>query len=293
MLIAVLAMALLVGVVSAAVISYFGQVQMTATVKQAIRLDGQDYTPPITQTADVSGGESFCRYHWLTSQTSVPVNLKFETWGPDMGGITVKYYAMGTSTTWHIAPSGGDFDKVEAYVTKTDKAGSVEFKVEIVSDNPAGHTYGMGIAISTDRNTIDFQVFYKEWEQTYGWYYQKYPWTSSVVSLGDSGTGITATGDREHKVFTVDIPIGLLGGCGAQYYYAIQFRTNLIGTYPQGLNLWAQTDASRFAPAVVGTEITGSFTLTPGQVLPFYICYKFDPLIEAGTYDIYSTVKPA
>jgi len=76
-------------------------------------------------------------------------------------------------------------------------------------------------------------------------------------------------------VFTVEIPIELLGGYGAEYYFAIQFRTNLIGTYPQGLNVWAQTNAENFAVATVGTKITRPFTLYPGEVLPFYIKYKF------------------
>jgi hypothetical protein len=285
MLIAVLAIALLVGVVSAATISYFGQVKMTANVTQAVLVDGHSYPYVIEEPADVAGGESFCRYHWLTSQTSVPVQLQFET---DKGGagdeITLKYYAMGTSTTWHVIPS------VEAYVTKTDKADSVEFKVEIVPDSDH---YGMGIAISTSRATIDFQVWYREYAEPKGWYYEEYGtgWGSKPV-IALPHLGITATGVYTEKVFTVDIPIGLLGGCGAEYYFAIQFRTTLLGTYPEGLDLWAQTDASLFAGAIVGTIPTMPITLKPGEVLPFYICYEFAENIQAGTYDIYTTIKP-
>ena len=302
MLIAVLAIALLVGVVSAGVIQYFGQIQMTANVRQAILLDGRDYTTmPITETpVDVAGGESFCKPHWLTSQTSVPVELQFvTTYSPTLidDEITVKYYAMGTSTTWHVEPSGDPFDQVEAYVTKTDKVGSVEFKVEIV---PNSDHYGMGIAISTDVDTIDFQVFYQDWQAPYVWYYQEYGedlggpyhgWeTTTPVALPH--LGITATGDRTGKVFTVDIPIGLLGGCGAEYYFAIQFRTTLMGTYPQKLDLWAQTTAENFALATVGTEIPEAtpFTLQPSERLDFYICYKFAVGIYPYIYTITTTV---
>jgi hypothetical protein len=79
MLIAVLAIALLVGIVSAATISYFGQVKMTASVSQAVLVDGEIYPAITEQTADVAGGGSFMRCHWLQSQTSVPVTVQFDT----------------------------------------------------------------------------------------------------------------------------------------------------------------------------------------------------------------------
>jgi hypothetical protein len=79
MLIAGLAIALLIGIVSAATISYFGQVKMTASVSQAVLVDGKIYPAITEQTADVAGGGSFMRCHWLQSQTSVPVTVLFET----------------------------------------------------------------------------------------------------------------------------------------------------------------------------------------------------------------------
>jgi hypothetical protein len=45
--------------------------------------------------------------------------------------------------------------------------------------------------------------------------------------------------------------------------------------------------------AVPDSDTFTTVTLQPGEFLPFYICYKFDLLIKAGTYDIYTTVKPA
>jgi hypothetical protein len=92
MLIAGLAIALLIGIASAALIEWFGRVKMTATVNQAVVLDGVSYPTEIAETATVAGGESFCRYHWLQSQTSVPVALMFHTdYYPDGRGITVTY----------------------------------------------------------------------------------------------------------------------------------------------------------------------------------------------------------
>jgi hypothetical protein len=157
-----------------------------------------------------------------------------------------------TAYTWPIAANLGDsnvFNDINAVVTKTDKPLSVEFKVEILDDAPH---YGMGIAISTAINTIGFQVYYAEFNPpaSQDWYYLPYapaPWGGTPVTLASSGTGITATGSASGKIFTVEIPISLLGGAGATFYFAIQFRTLLLGTYPEGLNLWAQTDATNFA----------------------------------------------
>ena len=288
MLIAVLAIAMSVGLASAALLTYYGRIQTSVTVGQSVLLDGKDTTEmPITETISAIGGDTICKYHWLWNRASVPVDVQLVSWGAPEGA-TVKYYAMGTSTTWHVV------DEVEANITKTDKPTSVEFKVEIVPDAPH---YGMGIVISTDNSTIDFQVWYAEYlpDPEKGWYYQPYPWTSLYVKLEDSGTGITATGDHTGRVFTVDIPIGLLGGCGAKYHFAIQFRTTLLGTYPQGLDVWAQTNALSFETATVGTGIPGAtaFTLEPGEVLPFYICYEFAVNIAPGTFTIYTDVRPA
>jgi hypothetical protein len=294
MLIAGLAIALLIGIASAALLDYYGRIQTTVSVGQSVLLDDKDVSQPISETVSAYGGETVCKYHWLRNRASVPISVQLNSWAyggiPD--GVTIEYYAL-KSTTWHVLANLGDdnrFNDVEAYVTKTDKCGSVEFKVEIVSENPNVAQYGMGIAISTNKATIDFQVFYREWQEPYGWYYQKYPWdTSPVIPLAESGTGITATGERTGKVFTVEIPVELLGGYGATYYFAMQFRTNLLGTYPEGINLWAQTNAELFADATVG--ITGPITLQPGEVLWFCIRYKFKPNF-VGEATIYTDIIP-
>jgi len=168
-------------------------------------------------------------------------------------------YGPGEPKIWHIIPSGQSFDQVEAIITKTEDTDSVEFEVEIRSENAPHGVYGMGIVISTVRSTMDFQVFYREWQEPFGWYYQEYDpdtgWTGELHELQHLGITATGNGAEGEKVFTVDIPIELLGGWGEEYYFAIQLRTNLIGTYPQGLDIWAQTDASNFAEATVGEPV--------------------------------------
>ncbi len=167
--------------------------------------------------------------------------------------FTVAIPVNASVKTYHVE------EPAEAIITKTNKAGSVEFKVEIISDNPAHWVYGIGIAISTSIETIDFHVTYQEdLGEAADWYYVDYDggWATPIL-LEDLDTGIIVTGQGRpegppnsenpgDKIFTVEFPIELLGGPGATYYFAIQFRTNLCVVYPEGLNLWSQTDATNF-----------------------------------------------
>jgi len=276
MLIASLAIALLVGVVSAATISYFGQVQMTATVKQAIRLDGQDYTPPITETVTVAGGESFCRYHYLTSQTSVPVELQFVTEGSDLNGITVTY----------LKSAGCSYNQYwkDLHVTVEDTGDGWLQWTYTYAASPT-HTpkmsvcinYPHGFAITTfDDGTHD------------GWYYAPDPDSEATrVRLGDYA-GVTTDWVKttaSSNVLTVAIKKTSLPGTFAWHGYA---------NY-NGIGVWIEIDAS-WTPtgyiALCGDPITSPFTLDPGERLDFYICYKFAENIAGGTYDINTKVKP-
>jgi hypothetical protein len=209
---------------------------------------------------------------------------------------------------WHGVSNG-----VEAIVSKEYSADSVTFTVQIISDNPAGHVWGTGIIIAHPQNTILFQVFLDP-SQGNLWYYQQFTghWWDNVppgvgvvtpqVALTASGTGITATGTATDKTKTVTIPVSLLGGYGATYYYAILFTTNLMGTYPappvgnpHGMSwMWYEPDATNFAtnqvpappaPAVGGewvpintlqmlVQIVGSAIAVSAVVAAMFVGFK-------------------
>jgi hypothetical protein len=278
MLIAVLAIALLVGVVSAATISYFGQVKMTATVTQAVLLDGTE-TQPITETATVAGGESFCRYHWLTSQTSVPVNLKFETWGPDLNGITVTYLKSAEYSYSKDDPSG-------LHVTVVDTGDGWLKWTYIYAVSPT-HTPKMSVAINYPHG---FCITTFDDGTHDGWYYAPDGGTEvrfAGYSGGTYGGWVITTASG--NVLTVAIKKSALPDTFLWHGYA---------NY-NGQQVWIEinTTTTPWTPigyvALCGEQITSPFTLQPGKRLDFYICYKFAENIQAGTYDIYSTVKPA
>ena len=278
MLIAVLAMALLVGVVSAATISYFGQVQMTATVKQAILHDGKSYGDmPILDTATVAGGESFCRYHWLTSQTSVPVQLQFVTEGsPDLNGITVTYqksagcsYSKDWSGLHVTVKDTGDGWLKWTYTYAASPTHTPKMTVAI--------NYPHGFAITTfDDGTHN------------GWYYAPDGGTESKFADYSGGTYqdwviTTASGN----VLTVAIKKTALPGAFYWHGYA---------NY-NGQQVWIEIDTTTWLPtghiALCGDPITSPFMLQPGERLDFYICYNFAVDIYPYTYIITTTVKPS
>jgi hypothetical protein len=342
MLIAVLAVALLVGIVSAATISYFGQVKMTATVNQAVLLDGKDINSmPINETATVAGGESFCRYHYLTSQTSVPVALKFHTdYSPEGGGITVTYSTAilqqsgtgvagwsteqvhkGTYSVKLTTVTTDDYSR--AYITGEGKTladiGSVSYWSYVTSANNSYVRPWVGIYLDTNPTHNTLEQWFTDWHanNNTAFYIQAEPcytdgysdgfnvwqyWDSEgahplkweglespddpykAPTLKDyiNGNAMNYSGEafasREYGTLTV-VGIKFMSGYGGTWANFAGFVDDvMIGGKTHDLELFPEDTP---------------FTLQPSERLDFYICYKFDLLIKAGTYDIYTTVKPS
>lgn len=79
-LIAVLAIALLVGLVSAGLLSYYGRIVTTANIGQSVLLDGKDITGmPIAETIEAFGGCRYCYKHTLNNRACEPERVVFDT----------------------------------------------------------------------------------------------------------------------------------------------------------------------------------------------------------------------
>jgi hypothetical protein len=95
MLIAVLAIALLVGTTSATLLTYFGRITSTVTVSQSVKLDDLGYPGSLGITEDVSGvaGSQFHGpVHWLTNanpEIDAIVSLDSTITGGDPEGLTI------------------------------------------------------------------------------------------------------------------------------------------------------------------------------------------------------------
>jgi hypothetical protein len=291
---AILALALIfcIGIASAAVLEYFGRIVTTVYVKQAVLLDGKDITEmPITEEATVAGGESFCRYHWLTSQTSVPVNLALVTDITYDGGITVEYYKFGELTL-----GASDFayrDPAVEYVSKvvvSHGEGCAVWAIDLNGSLISGHwSTGAQLLIATPEVIYTFgispgaasQPVYKE--------YNGGAWSSPLPVP----EGMTAEGNVNDEHFVLKIPLKYL--CGAKW--AINIEASWAGhsgsyyaQYPKGWGRWSNPTAG---VADLLTPIGSQFTLAPGERLDFIICYKFATNIKPDIYTITTTVKLA
>jgi len=135
-----------------------------------------------------------------------------------------------TVETWNVL---GD---VDAKITKTHEDGSVKFVIEILSTGPH---YGAGIAFATSLTNPAFQVWYREYEEPKGFFYQDWTgtgwngWGGAIIPLS-SKTGYSGEGSFDNNVFTIIVPESDLAGCGETFYFAIQVRTNLINSFPTG-----------------------------------------------------------
>jgi hypothetical protein len=292
---------LLAGLGSAALLTYYGTITGKVTVAQSVLLDGKSW--PDSQVIDkISesepapiGGECFCSPHSVKNQASVPAGISFATtYSPlltDSEIVTTELSKMNEL----IHVTGGN---VLADITKIWNCGDVSWDVSILSDNPAGHTYGIGLVISDDHVTPDFQVWYAEAGNIPSgytekdWYYQAYPWSNPAVKCtgGTCPNGIKVTSKTpEGKTFHIEIPYKLLNRCGGTFYWAMQLRTNLItwyGTYDWG------TSASGFVVNHVGTPITTPLILKPGETKDFCNCYDFAIKIAPATYTITTDIVP-
>ena len=90
---------------SAGLLSYYGQIQMTATVSQSILVDGNDWTNPVLGSFAVTGGCTVCRPHWIKNNACIAGNVSIGTTitGPSgPSGVTVTYKVQATddNTNW-------------------------------------------------------------------------------------------------------------------------------------------------------------------------------------------------
>lgn len=86
----VLVIALASTLVSAGLLSYFGEVQTTIDVSQSVKIDGQNWDVPIEHEFDGTGGCCYCFEHTLTNDGCDGIWLDWIHEGPDLEGITVE-----------------------------------------------------------------------------------------------------------------------------------------------------------------------------------------------------------
>jgi len=318
-LIAVLAIALLIGAASAAVLTYYGTIRVTVDVKQSILVDDKDYTQMIEDviTEPAPGGETFCFKHWLHNYASVPARVVLETaYSPALVAneiVTTYWLPIGFKQTVTIVPPPGS---IPAVITVEEVDCSIKWTIdmnETTGPFKNGHA-AVGLIIGVG-DKILYQVhsndgtcaaypwgtwLYSPYDQTgggwFGWHTSAADWNTEVDAPLNDNLGINCTGKRDLSenptlVYTISISKRLLS-CG-EFKWAMALMGDTSNTYTPSAYQWSDTGTTNFYTAVVGTQIVGSLTLLPSKKVDFIICHGFDFNIAPGTYYITTTVKPA
>ena len=280
--IGIVALVLLVAttLVSASLLTYFGQVTTTANVEQAVVIsaDGitwNNYNQPVTHIIPevAPGGETFCFEQWIWNKASIPVSVSLATNGYE--GITTTYSIPATySYSGNILGVGitvedtGDNWLLWTYTYDVSPTHTPKMTVSI--------NYPTGFAITTgDDGSHD------------GWYYA--PDVGSEVRFGDyagASYGGWVVTTAVGNVLTVKILKSELGDSfhwhgyanynGAQVWINGHLDGTGYGDLPFEVNFWQ--------------PVTAPFTLLSNQLLLFRICYSFDFHIAPGTYILTTTV---
>ena len=310
---------------NAAIVQYFGQINVTATANQAVLLDGKNiHEMPILESMVVAGGESECRAHWLKSLTKVPIAVELETtFSPSLTaeeiGVTYwmvdKYKVIVKTTT-----------SIPADITVEDLGDSIQWTIdmdEVEGPFNNGHA-ACGLVIGVG-NDIVYQVHSNDGTDA------NYPWGTWLLSYwGPSGTGwhgwhtsyknipiteidgIDASGDRylvagsydgympwgpvyhegnPELVFTITINKGLLH-CG-KFKWAAALMGDTSDTYTPATFAWSDEDTTNFHTATIGTQIIAPIIIQPHERLDFVACYKFAKNISPRDYNIFTTLDLA
>jgi len=293
LLIASLAIVLLVGTVSAGLLTYYGRITGTVTVSQAVTLDDKIWAASdITETVSGAAGSSILgAEHWLRNQADKRILVNLETTSYPILELSAAYpeYKLDATTdddalyvvlndyiTWNDF-GGLSFDYLmksddghkaipQCNLALRDSAGTVKYYASWVSWE-TGITGTIGVRTSITYNKDDFEIYDTAWTTKYGlWSTLKGDpgWTAALNALQFKYFVMQAR-DTEIDIWT--------GSVSHQIVWLSKFTT-----------LYRN---------VIGIALP---TLVPyGEILrtvEFRMVYVFDPRATEDTYTIVTNVVP-
>lgn len=300
-----IAMVVLAGVGSAALLSHYGVIDNVVDVGQSVLIDGGNHLQVNIYGENIIAGSTVITGHTLYNRAEVPATIKLETgYLPDGEGITTTYWisevledTQNMEKIW-----GGDPDLVELTgqleVSISYEDSMAIFKATPPSDYPADD---MTFTFDTDNDDVaDFQIQYDEvafggWkysevnEDTMNWIKDETGWIDvpsefiveidvreftlkmplSTLSIPTYKFGVQTNGEPGHQTFYSTDP--------AHLWYDASFGDYAHSTY--------------YVP-VTATEISGDITLEPGELLNFNIANNFNVALMPLEYTITTTVVP-
>lgn len=327
-LLTVLVAIMFIGMASASVIPYFGQVKTTATVEQqAVEIgngnpiEWHTFNNPIEYTIPhiSPGGELFCYCQWVRNKASIPVDVTFNT--NTISGITTTYYKPTGYTDAFTRDIDGSTEPLEVTVENGDGWVTWTFDFPVEGWTGDGNlNVGLIIALNGDGNGPAYQIHNNDGTDS------SYPWGTWLLSpwgptindgwfgwhSSDTNTPITdfdwieATGNRNAPhgnggdgILQIKINKCKLGETfhwaasptvGSGFWEAYDVTMQIPIDFGWNTPI-VDMSVPNYIEANIKTQIT-DLTLQPGEQLLFYICYAFDLHIGIGTY-ILTTVVDA
>ena len=294
-----IALLLIGGLASAALLTYYGMITATVDVQQSILLDGKAW--PDSQVTDTiseaaPGGETFCFEHTLKNQMSVEGTVDFtddcltdiEGYEHNCSGITKTYYEDVAYSYEHT---------ISRVVIKVEDLGNGWMKWTYTGDTTTRPEPKMTVAINYPNG---FAITTFDDGSHSGWYYA--PDVGSVVQFNtsyDSGsyegwveTGRVVNNDGS-KALWVEIKKSALKPSfvwhGYANFYNAQVWINPTSTTSGDGSTWVAGEID----ATIANTITSPLTIASRTTLPFEICYSFAENIYPGKYTITTGIVPA
>jgi len=310
----VLVALMFIGVASAGVLTYFGEITTTATVdKQAVELsaDGinwNSYDNPIEHTIpDALPGGTYCFKQWIRDNAAIPVDATFtRTDGWDVE-VTTKIYALEPKTTlvlenkdsgWGILSGDG----IQATLTFDTVATTFNYDF---------------VATGLTPSTAYTLIYYADYEDRMSNWGGDNPGAIIATFMTDTSGNIALTSNSINLAMNLpsepdaNIAFHDYSVAPDNYNHAHGAKIWLVptsdldgGALP--LTVWNpatylfETDLIIYLDCnipvddyfckLLGTELTGALTLQSGQVIPTLICHKFDLHISKGTYGLTTIV---
>ena len=297
MKIGMVAFAILVAttLVGAAVISYYGEVKTTATVKQSIVFDGKEDNSAIEKTLDIVGGCCQCYKEKIKNRACIDGDVDFVTtynpglWGTEI--ITTIYQVPDTVT---LQMNNKDTSWTEVY------GDGIEGTLTFDPDSPTfDYTFNAtGLALNTDYCLI----------------YYADPWGGNhpgawiaTIQTDASGTIVPTTGSKN---IGMNIPTSpdenYVAKTGGKIWLVLAADYDIINhvmidwnptAYLMEHNLIVYTDCDlsidSWMASLLGTEVTGTMTIPADMDIDLILCYNFAMNIAPGTYTITTRATPS
>lgn len=301
---AVLIAVMLIGVVSASVIPYFGIIKTTMTVdKQAVEISADNiewhsYNEQITHSIlDASPGGTSCFKQWIRSNAAIPVNVTFDRLDGYDEEVTTTYVVKTTDDNT-IDNFGSRDNEVVAFPISSSLTLDELFAEDGLSYIYTildGGTYDGATPVITVIDLEDGRhiALFPGWGERTDTYTLQF---SDTIAYDSGGNNFV-----DFALYPSDFSVWLYGSvsCGYGNFADIKIDTTLIDGTEVVIRIAIQhqsanTDQTDELISLTFSGTTNDFTITedepfilqPGEILSFYICYVSDLHIGRGTYSL-------